>query len=280
MLQFQTNVGEACDPCKELRTASQPPLFSQLRTRSSTLPALPPGSHEKQHTAARPNLPHSLARLRAARHTAVPLMHASRLQGDRLAASTGRLGARCERNVGQDVTSEVMLSQGLPSRTVQKLLWMRRYPTWNLEAGGEGRLARNAWTPETNNRAKRHAMAQPDLELLGLLASTAPLPAPLCTLSQRTAVFSATVQGVWTAHRHCTSPAPKASAPSNTLASPLFWPLCAAWARKSPQTNTDARTQNHAVRKTILCFHTTTERQHPGRPHGPDAAPKERRGGH
>ena len=153
MLQFQTNVGETCDPCKELRTAPQPPLFSQLRTRSSTLPALLPRPHQKQHTAAQPNLPHSLAWLRAARHTAVLLIHASRLQGDRLAASTGRLGARCERNVGQDVTSEVMLSQGLPSRTVQKLLWMRRYPTWNLEAGGEGRLARNAWTAKRNNRA-------------------------------------------------------------------------------------------------------------------------------
>ena len=161
MLQFQTNVGETCDPCKELRTAPQPPLFSQLRTRSSTLPALLPRPHQKQHTAAQPNLPHSLAWLRAARHTAVLLIHVSRLQGDRLAASTGRLGPRCERNVGQDVTSGFMFLQGLPSRTVQKLLWMRRYLTWNLEAGGEGRLARNAWIPKRNNRAKCHAMASP-----------------------------------------------------------------------------------------------------------------------
>ena len=153
MLQFQTNVGEACDPCKELRTAPQPPLFSQLRTRSSTLPALSPDSHQEQHTAAQPNLPHSLARLRAARHTAAPLKHASRVQIDRLAASTRRLGARCQRNVGQVATSGFMLLQGLPSRNVQKLLRMRRYPTWNLEAGGEGRLARNAWTAKRNNRA-------------------------------------------------------------------------------------------------------------------------------
>ena len=74
-------------------------------------------------------------------------------------------------------------------------MWTRRNATWNLAAGGEGRLARNAWTPKTNNRAIRHAMAQPDLELLGILAFTAPPPAPLCTLSQRAAVFSATGAG-------------------------------------------------------------------------------------
>ena len=93
---------------------------------------------------------------------------------------------------------------------------MRRYPSWICEAGGEGRLARNAWIPKRNNRAKCHAMAQPALELPGLLPSTAPLPASLCTLSQRAAVFSPEVQGSWTAAPTAVLPLQK-RAPHRTL---------------------------------------------------------------
>ena len=59
-------------------------------------------------------------------------------------------------------------------------------------------------------------MAQPALELPGLLPSTAPLPASLCTLSQRAAVFSPEVQGSWTADPTAVVPLQK-RAPHRTL---------------------------------------------------------------
>ena len=42
--------------------------------------------------------------------------------------------------------------------------------------------------------------------------------------------------------------------------------------QKFPQTNTDTRIQNHAFQQTNLCFQTTADRQHTGRPRGPGAA--------